>query len=266
MDDQNFYAPPQADINPGEYDNVQPRSMGETINEMGALYLSSWQVMLPVALVLGFSNTFFEFLMEADTADMALGGLPGPLFYLSFLGSMVIGVYLWAVGFLRIHNFRRTGEVKNEFEEGFGFFIPIAIFYFLYFSSATLGLLLCLLPGIFIGLLFIVGDAAIVAERAGPIEAFRRSYELVWGNIWYVLGLSIIYGMLIGFPVGVIQVGTELLFAEFTAVKLLVSFVLAVMVFPAWIIFSYVLYESLSGKHTDHYTEETDGTTAPEPW
>jgi hypothetical protein len=51
------------------------------------------------------------------------------------------------------------------------------------------GLLLCLVPGLIFAVFWLVATPAVVLERCGPVTAMRRSWRLVRGSWWRVLGI-----------------------------------------------------------------------------
>ena len=55
-----------------------------------------------------------------------------------------------------------------------------------------LGLVLCLVPGIFLFTMWSVSPAALITERKGPIQALGRSYQLVSGRFWPALGAIVL--------------------------------------------------------------------------
>jgi len=58
---------------------------------------------------------------------------------------------------------------------------------------ATLALII---PGIYVGVRLLVAPQAVVADELGPVEALRRSWDLVRDNWWRVLGIWIMLGLL----------------------------------------------------------------------
>lgn len=71
--------------------------------------------------------------------------------------------------------------------------------------AVAIGLLLLIVPGLYLITIWAVTAPAIVVERAGAIEAFGRSHELVRGHGWTVFG-AIVVAFLILFGLGVAAV------------------------------------------------------------
>jgi hypothetical protein len=60
-----------------------------------------------------------------------------------------------------------------------------------------IGSMLCILPGIFVGLYLYIAGPIIVLEGAGPIRAMQRSGELMWGFMIMVFVADLAAGILI---------------------------------------------------------------------
>jgi len=70
--------------------------------------------------------------------------------------------------------------------------LPLILNGIMYGICVGIGLLLLIVPGLFLITIWAVVAPAIVAERRGPVEAFGRSYELVKGNGWTVFGAIVV--------------------------------------------------------------------------
>ncbi len=60
------------------------------------------------------------------------------------------------------------------------------------------GLFLCLVGAVWFGVMWAVTIPALIAEDLGPWGALKRSWELIQGSFWRVLGLTIVSGMIVG--------------------------------------------------------------------
>lgn len=60
-----------------------------------------------------------------------------------------------------------------------------------------IGLALCIVPGIFLGLAFELVYPMAVLENGSAIEILNRSYNLTKGHRWNILGASIVLGLLV---------------------------------------------------------------------
>src|ERR687897_320399 len=67
----------------------------------------------------------------------------------------------------------------------------------------SIGFILLIIPGLILITIWSVGAPAIVAEGAGPIEAFGRSWRLVRGDAWPVFG-TLLVALVIVIVIGVV--------------------------------------------------------------
>jgi uncharacterized membrane protein len=88
--------------------------------------------------------------------------------------------------------------------------------------AIPVGFVLLFVPGLFLVVTFQFAVFVVAVEDTGPIEAFRRSWELASGNRWRLLALVVLFGV-IGAIGGV--VGTLLAFVS-PSVGQLVSLVI----------------------------------------
>ena len=61
-----------------------------------------------------------------------------------------------------------------------------------------LGFALLIVPGLFLAISFQFAIFAVAVEDEGPLDAFRRSWELARGNRWRLLGLVVLLGVVGG--------------------------------------------------------------------
>lgn len=77
---------------------------------------------------------------------------------------------------------------RSSLRAGLRRFIPLTLSTILMYLVAGIGLIFCLAPGIFLWTMWSVSAAALVTEQKGPVAALRRSWQLVKGRFWPVLG------------------------------------------------------------------------------
>lgn len=75
----------------------------------------------------------------------------------------------------------------------------------------VLGLVLCILPGVFLWTAWAFLTPAVVLERAGIGTAIRRSWRLAVPDFWRVLGIRLLATLIAGFIAGVITVPVTLI-------------------------------------------------------
>lgn len=109
---------------------------------------------------------------------------------LSFLGSVLVeGASLTVLA----HHYRGEDvDWTTSLRVGWGRFLPLIAATILVSLGSGFGLIFCLVPGIFLFTMWSVTPAALVTERVGPIAAMGRSYQLVRGRFWPVLGAIVL--------------------------------------------------------------------------
>jgi uncharacterized membrane protein len=126
----------------------------------------------------------------------------------------IIGLLI-SLGWIRVALKITAGEkpeIANLFEfEGFPVYIGASIVFGI---AASIGLVLCIIPGIIVYLIwgfygFVIADRG---ESTGFGEAFSRSAEITKGNRWNLLGFGIVL-LLINF-VGLLLCGIGVLFTS----------------------------------------------------
>ena len=114
--------------------------------------------------------------------------------FLVLLASIVrIVGYAIFVGFVvrlvqDVRDGRRDHSVGDLFAAAAPAIVPLIGFGILSGIGVGIGFFLLIVPGLILLTIWSVGSPAIVAEGAGVIDAFGRSWELVRGNGWSVFG------------------------------------------------------------------------------
>ena len=74
-------------------------------------------------------------------------------------------------------------------------FLPVFLTSLLVWIFVILGLILLVVPGVFLAVMLTVSTAACILEDRPPMEALKRSRELTRGNRWRLLGLVLILAL-----------------------------------------------------------------------
>jgi hypothetical protein len=98
---------------------------------------------------------------------------------------------------------RRDQTIGDLFSSAAPAIGALILFGILFGIGVGIGLVLLIVPGLILLTFWSVGAPAIVIERAGPIEAFGRSWHLVRGDPWSVFGTLVVV-LLIVIALGVI--------------------------------------------------------------
>jgi hypothetical protein len=160
---------------------------GAILREAWELYKTHWRTFLPLALVVYIVLGLVSLLLALIFGwfGVLLGALVG-----------IVGVF-WLQGALveavaDVRDGRRDltmGETFQRVRPKLGTLIVAGI---LAGIAIAIGLVLFIVPGVFLLVIWCLIVPVIVLERKGVMEAFGRSRELVRGNGWNVFGVIIL--------------------------------------------------------------------------
>lgn len=130
---------------------------------------------------------------------------------LSFLGSVLVQAA--SLTALAQSYQGAEPEWRTSLASGARRFLALMVATIILSLASGVGLLFCLIPGIFLFTMWTVTPAALVTEQLGPISALGRSFRLVRGRFWPVLGavvlaylLYVVVSQIIGTITGVVTV------------------------------------------------------------
>jgi hypothetical protein len=163
----------------------QKLSVGDTLSEVFSIYRDNAGVLLPVA--------FWLFLIVA-----ILDGIAGSSLFL-LLVSSVVGI---AAGTLYqgtvVNLVRDVQDGRRDFSAGellrsaTPFILPLIGAGILAGIAIGIGLVLLIVPGLFLLTIWAVIAPVIVVEKSPVMASFGRSRELVRGNGWDVFGAIVV--------------------------------------------------------------------------
>ena len=78
---------------------------------------------------------------------------------------------------------------------------------------AVLGAIAAIVLTIWFAIMFRMAGPAVVLEREGPAQALARSWRLVRGSFWRVLGITVLAGLIVLITAGILQIPFGLLAA-----------------------------------------------------
>lgn len=207
---------------------IRPRGLGANIALVFSIIAKNFPRLAIVSLLFGLPALIPQILAEWDPEAWTwyfeldrmepiavpyaawVGALIGYLFYPFFIGTimgLVTGCY--------------TGEnvtIGKSLELAARVFIPLALFSFAVYALMFAGIfvvlglmgigllppglamlltILLVIPILMMVAAFYVGSPAIVAERIGVVEAFRRTIFLTRNRRWMILGFAILIVMIV---------------------------------------------------------------------
>jgi hypothetical protein len=134
--------------------------------------------------------------------------------FVAYLASSIIGLlaaYLVQAALIKAVQDIRDGRVDLSVGETLSaatpFILPVAGASILAGIAITFGLILLIVPGLFLITIWAVIVPAIVIERSGALNAFGRSQQLVRGRGWHVfltLALLFLIQLVVGLILGLI--------------------------------------------------------------
>lgn len=196
-------APPPPPPPPGPYASSGGFSVGDAINYGWTAYWKNVGPMVLIALIIFAVNVVIG--IVANATDSTAGRIVLQLI------SFLVGIIL-AMGLIRASLAVCRGEkpeVSMLFEtEGFGPYVVAAILFGL---AVAFGLILLIIPGIFVLIIWqFFGYVIVENPTTGPTDALRQSTEMTKGHRWELLGLMVL--LLLINLVGLIACGIGLLF------------------------------------------------------
>jgi len=169
---------------------MEPKlNVGETLREVFAVYRDQAGVLLPVA--------FWLFLLAAIIEVLTIDLLP--LFWLGPVVALAVGILYQGtvVGLVKdIRDGSRDSSARTLMRSVLPVFWPLLGASFLTGIGIGGGLLLLIVPGLYLLAVWAVVAPVVVIERRKVTEALGRSRQLVRGSGWPVLG-AVMVGFLI---------------------------------------------------------------------
>lgn len=192
--------------------DLRPLAIGETVDAAIRVYRSHFTTLMrisllvlgPIAFVqigaavaMGPLDLFSLALADPEAPlDETLGPLLGPYLVLG-LGSILslLGTVLVQASSIAALAQAYQGEEPDwrvSLRAGGRRLLAVLAALLVTSLVAGIGLLFCLLPGILLYTMWSVTPAVVVAEQKGPLAALGRSWNLVKGRLWPVLGALVL--------------------------------------------------------------------------
>ena len=231
-------------------------SVGEVISEtfsiygqnLGALLGSAIVVFIVVGLIAGILQAAGGVLLVLLASAVRIAG---NALYTGFVVKLVEDT----------RDGRRDFGVGDLFSAAAPFILPLIGFGILFAIGVTIGFILLIVPGLILITFWSVGAPAIVVEGVGPIDAFRRSWQLVRGNAWPVFGTLVVV-FLIVILVGVVLGAIATPIGDGEAATYVAAIISSALTAPIFAIAVTVLYYDLAGGVAP---AATPAPAAPEP-
>jgi hypothetical protein len=182
-------------------------TIGAVLDEAWTLFTRFFSRFFVIGLVVfALVNLVYALVVEAISSDAELAAV---VLGIVGLATAVVGTtwlqgaFVYAVQDARDGSFDATiGEVFSRVSSSIA---PLFVAGLLAGLGIAVGLMLLVVPGLFLLTIWAVIAPVIVIERRGALESFGRSRELVRGHGWTVFAIVIITGLLSGIASGLLQ-------------------------------------------------------------
>jgi uncharacterized membrane protein len=195
---------------PGGAALPRPMGIGEILSTAFQLYQRHWRTLLAIAAVVVVPFTLLQYLLGdlvrtrgevtsngvVETATWAVGiaglvaALAAVVMFLVLTGAITRAVAAEVAG--------EDPSVEQSYRFGFHRFWSVLLVSVLVGLAIIGGLILFIIPGIYIGVRLAVSIEALVVEGRRGTEAMGRSWELVGGHWWHAFGTLVVAGLLTG--------------------------------------------------------------------
>ena len=165
-------------------------TVGGVVNETFSIYGGNAVALLGVSIVVFVIVGLVSGLLQ--NAGGVILGLIG--------GIIQLAGYALYTGFVvrlvqDVRDGRRDQTIGDLFTSAAPAILALIVFGILFGIGVGIGFILVIIPGLILITFWSVGAPVIVVERAGPIEAFGRSWRLVRGDAWSVFAALLAVGM-----------------------------------------------------------------------
>jgi hypothetical protein len=195
---------------PGQVALPRPMGIGEILSTAFQLYQRHWRTLLAIAAVVVVPFTLVQYLLGdlvrtrgevtrngvVETATWAVGiaglvaALAGVVMFLVLTGAITRAVAAEVAG--------EDPSVEQSYRFGFHRFWSVLLVSVLVGLATIGGLILFIIPGIYIGVRLAISIEALVVEGRRGTQAMARSWELVGGHWWHAFGTLVVAGLLTG--------------------------------------------------------------------
>lgn len=195
-----------------------------TVQHVRPLGLCLLYFVTPLTLLAGIAGGLYQSnvlaLAKGHTSDPTPGtfGLFTRMFSVEYgvtlLLSSLAGLLLTLTVYAYLVNYEETGQPSTPEQTWARLrrsLLPSIGLSVLYLLSVLLGVALCLLPGIYLGVAFSMGYLVLLREGLGITASLGRSYRLVQDQWWSTFGLIFVMWLIAAMAAGILALPTYLL-------------------------------------------------------
>lgn len=173
-------------------------------------FLVFYIVMLLATFVLGFVLGMFGLMSETSPGSMIVGQL-----IISVLGSAITYPFLAGINMIGIRRAADQPVSFNEMFSHFGRFVPLLLTGLLMMALIYVGLLLFILPGVYLAVAYMLAIPLAVERGLSPWQALEASRKAVSQHWFKAFGLYLLLGLIVivsALPLGIGLIWTIPLF------------------------------------------------------
>ncbi|HEX6508152.1 MAG TPA: glycerophosphoryl diester phosphodiesterase membrane domain-containing protein [Chloroflexota bacterium] len=170
----------------------RPMDLGDILNTTFNLYRDNFMLFAGIVAVIVVPQAILEALLAISHSTLfvlllALVSVAAPFLEVGALAEAVAARYLG-----------RSITIREAFESiGWPTFLVLVGASLLAGICVLVGLVLLVIPGIYIGVRLTLVAQAAVLERRGVTDSLARSWNLVEGNWWRVFGIVLVVSILV---------------------------------------------------------------------
>jgi hypothetical protein len=188
---------------------LPPRGIGEILSTAFQLYRRYWRTLVAIAAVVVVPLTLLQYgigrwfrshgqqLHDQVVVSTSFWAVAGASLLAALVGLLLYQVLTGAI--TRTIATEVAGQdlgLEQSYRFGFARLGPILVVSILVGLATLLGLIVLIIPGIYIGVRLAVSIQALVVEGKRGTDAMRRSWDLVGGHWWHA-AFTLLVGALI---------------------------------------------------------------------
>jgi hypothetical protein len=190
---------------------LPPRGIGELLRAAFQLYRRHWRTLMAIAAVVVVPLTLLQYgigrwfrtngqqLQEPAEVSTSFWAVASASLLAALVALLLYQVLTGAI--TRTIAAEVAGQdlgLEQSYRFGFARLGPILVVSILVGLATLLGLIVFIIPGIYIGVRLAVSTQALVVENKRGTEAMRRSWDLVGGHWWHAAFTLLVAGLLTG--------------------------------------------------------------------
>jgi hypothetical protein len=200
-----------------------PASLGGILDDGFKLFKASWKKLLPIAVVASVLGAIPQLMIEGldEIKPAEEPGLPaiGVGAVLAIVVMIVLSIVAYSILLAGTHQVAQSQPVSigSAVRTGVARSPALLGAYFLSILAIMVGLILLVIPGLWVAVAIFPAFLVPVIERLGPIASVSRAFKLVKGSWWRTAGIVTVMFLIVAALVYALQVVSALVVLPFTS-------------------------------------------------